>query len=131
MQKRGRYHPPFCRYPIADWGYPEPGILTQLNNTLRLGIHEPLRQRIVMNYDLDGLSKEEGRLYILKKLEGAGCHQPVFDENALEALLNASNGTPRVINKLCDKCLLIGNSGALNLITADVVMQAINDCELG
>ena len=27
MQKRGRYHPPFCRYPIADWGYPEPGIL--------------------------------------------------------------------------------------------------------
>lgn len=105
--------------------------LPQLNNTLRLGIHEPLRQRIVMNYDLDGLSKEEGRLYIRKKLEGAGCHQPVFDGNALEALLNASNGTPRVINKLCDKCLLIGNSGALNLITADVVMQAINDCELG
>ena len=32
MQKRGRYHPPFCRYPIADWGYPEPGILTNLVN---------------------------------------------------------------------------------------------------
>lgn len=29
MQKRGRYHPPFCRYPIADWGCPEPGILTR------------------------------------------------------------------------------------------------------
>ena len=40
--------------------------LPQLNNTLRLGIHEPLRQRIVMNYNLDGLSKEEGRLYILR-----------------------------------------------------------------
>lgn len=38
--------------------------LPQLNNTLHLGIHEPFRQRIVMNYNLEGLSKEEGRRYI-------------------------------------------------------------------
>lgn len=30
--------------------------------------HEPLQQRIVMNYDLDGMSKEEGRHYIQEKL---------------------------------------------------------------
>lgn len=105
--------------------------LPQLNNTLRLGIHEPLRQRIVMNYNLDGLSKEEGRQYIQTKLEGAGCHQPVFAENAIEAILNAANGTPRLINKLCNASLLIGNSSSLNIITADAVMQAISDCELG
>lgn len=105
--------------------------LPQLNNTLRLGIHEPLRQRIVMNDDLDGLSKEEGKQYIQAKLEGAGCHQPVFAENAVEAVLNAANGTPRMINKLCDKSLLVANSNSLNIITADAVMQAINDCELG
>lgn len=29
--------------------------LPSLNNSLRLGIHEPLRQRIVMNYNLDGI----------------------------------------------------------------------------
>ena len=105
--------------------------LPQLNNTLRLGIHEPLRQRIVMNYDLEGLSKEDGRLYIQAKLEGAGCHQPVFEENAIEAILNAANGTPRLINKLCNASLLIGNSSTLNIITADAVMKAISDCELG
>lgn len=33
--------------------------LSLLNNTLNLGIHEPLRQRIVMNYNLEGLTKEE------------------------------------------------------------------------
>ena len=27
--------------------------------------------------------------------------------------------------------LLVGNSSNLNIITADAVMQAINDCELG
>lgn len=49
--------------------------LPQLNNTLRLGIHEPLRQRIVMNYNLDGLSKEEGRAYIQEKLKGPDAHR--------------------------------------------------------
>ena len=45
--------------------------LPQLNNTLLLAIHEPLRQRIVMNYNLEGLTKEEGRAYIAAKLKAA------------------------------------------------------------
>ena len=105
--------------------------LPQLNNTLRLTIHEPLRQRIIMNYNLDGLTKEEGREYITRKLEGAGCHQPVFEEEAIEAVLNAADGTARMISKLCNASLMIGDSRSLNLITADTVMQAINDSTIG
>lgn len=105
--------------------------LPQLNSTLRLSIHEPFRQRIVMNYNLEGMTKAEGHSYILEKLSGAGCKQTVFEENALEAILNAANGIPRIINKLCNASLLIANSSALNFITSDAVMQAINDCELG
>ena len=102
-----------------------------LNSTLRLSIHEPFRQRIVMNYNLEGMTKAEGHSYVTAKLNGAGCTQTVFEENALEAILNAANGTPRMINKLCNASLLVGNSSNLNIITADAVMQAINDCELG
>ena len=105
--------------------------LPQLNSTLRLSIHEPLRQRIVMNYNLDGLIKEEGRLYISEKLKGAGCSHEVFNENAVEAILNAADGTPRIINKLCNASLLVGDSNQANLIDASIVMQAINDSELG
>lgn len=105
--------------------------LPVLNNTFRLGIHEPLRQRIVMNYNMEGLSKEEGHIYIEEKLKGAGCFQQVFEENAIEAILNAANGTPRLINKVCNASLLVGNSQNFNIINADAVMQAINDCELG
>ena len=104
--------------------------LPQLNNILRLSNHEPLRQRIVMNYNIEGMSKSEGRSYIESKLKGAGCTQTVFDDNALEAILNAANGTPRMINKFCNASLLIGNSSNINIITADTVMQAISDCEL-
>lgn len=105
--------------------------LPKLNSTLTLQIHEPLRQRIVMNYNLEGLTKEEGRTYILEKLKGAGCNQTVFEDAAIEAILNAADGTPRLINKYCNASMLIGDTGRANLITTDIVMQAINDCELG
>lgn len=38
---------------------------------------------------------------------------------------------PRIINKLCNASLLIGDSSKSEMITADIAMQAINDCELG
>ena len=105
--------------------------LSQLNTTLRLGVHEPLRQRLVMNYHLEGLSKEEGREYLSAKLRGAGCHQPVFEDAAVEALLNAADGVPRLINKIANAALLAAHSQNLNLIGTDTLMLALNDCELG
>ena len=104
--------------------------LPTLNSTLKLGIHEPLRQRIVMNYEIGGLTKEEGRQYISEKLKNAGCNQHVFEDNAIEAVLNAADGTPRMINKLCNACLLSGDSTRSDIITSDIVMKAVNDSEL-
>ena len=104
--------------------------LPQLNNTLRLVANEPLRQRISMNYKLDNLSKEEAKEYINIKLNGARCNTQIFDDNAIEAIVNAANGVPRIINKICDSCLIIGNSKKLNLIDTDIVMLAVNETEL-
>ena len=105
--------------------------LPQLNSTLQLALHEPLRQRIIMNYTLDAFSKDEAHEYINMKLHGAGCSQPVFDEAAIEAIINASDGTARMINKFCNSSLVIANSKEATTITSDIVMQAVNDCELG
>lgn len=101
--------------------------LAKINTTLNLTAHEPLRQRIIMNYNIDGLSKEEGRQYIARKLEGAGCHQTVFDDSAVEAILNAADGTARMINKFCNSAMIIGNSSGQSIINADTVFQAVND----
>lgn len=105
--------------------------LPQLNNTLRLVANEPLRQRITMNYNLETLSKEEGLNYIKGKLAGAKSTMELFNPNALEAVINASNGIPRLINKICNSCLIIGNSKNTNIIDADIVMLAVNETELG
>lgn len=104
--------------------------LPQLNNTLRLNSHEPLRQRISMNYAIEPLNKEETRRYIEEKLKAAGSYQEVFEKNAIETIINASNGIPRMINKICNNCLIIGNNKNKNIIDADIVMDSVNDMEL-
>ena len=105
--------------------------LPQLNVTLNQGIHESLRQRIVMNYQMSGISKEEGRLYIRAKLEGSGSRQAVFQDNALEAILNSANGIPRMINKICDRSMMIGASQGKDIIDAETARKAIEDIQLG
>ncbi len=105
--------------------------LPQLNNTLRLVAHEPLRQRITMNYSIDSLNKEEAKEYILNKLRGAKSNVEIFNNNAIEAITNAANGIPRIINKICNSSLLIGNTKNANLIDSDIVMLAVNENELG
>ena len=104
--------------------------LPQLNHTLRLAVHEPLRQRIIMNYNIEGMSKEEGREYICGKLKGAGGSPEAFDSAAVEAVLNAADGTPRIINRLCNTAMLIADAEGLNTVNADAVMKAVSDCEL-
>jgi type II secretory pathway predicted ATPase ExeA len=104
--------------------------LPQLLNTLSLNVHEPLRQRITMNYNITSLTPEEVRAYILEKLKAAGCHQEVFEKNAIEAITGASNGTPRMIDKIVNSSLMIGCSLNQNIIIADTVMKAVNDIQI-
>lgn len=105
--------------------------LPQLNNTLRLVANEPLRQRITMNYHLGRLNKEESISYIKGKLSGAKCSSEVFEPNALEAIVNAAGGIPRIINKIGNASLIIANSKNANIVDADTVMLAVNETELG
>ena len=101
--------------------------LPQINHTLRLNAHEALRQRIVINYNMEGLSKAEGRTYISEKLRHAGSTFPVFEENAVEAILNKANGIPRVMNRLCSSSLRIADSLSAKTVTVDAVICAIDD----
>ena len=103
----------------------------RLNITLSQGIHEPLMQRIVMNYHMGAMTKEEGHTYITRKLEGAGCRQKVFEDNAAEAILNEASGTPRIINKICNRSLMIGSAENMDIIDIETVMKAVDDIRPG
>lgn len=101
-----------------------------LINTLKLNSHESLRQRITMNYHLNAFSKSNAKQYIQEKLKKAGSSQDIFEESAIESITNAANGTPRIINKICDQCLFIANSKNLSLINNDIAMAAYSEAEI-
>jgi len=67
----------------------------------------------------------------MEKLKGAACNQTIFEDTAIEAIINATDDTPHLINKYCNTSMLIGDSHKANIITTDILMQAINDCVLG
>ncbi len=71
-----------------------------LRRTLSLQMHEPLRQRIAVQYHLEGLTREELDAYLAHQLKAAGVSQPLFDDTARQALYQATKGILRKVNKL-------------------------------
>ena len=104
--------------------------LPVLNDILGKNIHEPLSQRIVMNYNIDPLTMDEGRKYVKEKFAEGGCKVDVFTKSAMEALLSGAGGVPRLIDKYVNASLLIGNQLNENIISAETVMKAIDDTRL-
>lgn len=104
--------------------------LPVLNSTLNLKSNEPLKQRLVTSYNIEGLSQDEARKYIKEKLMGAGCLNDIFTEAALKAIISYSRGNPRIISKVCNTALLFGDKKGVSMIDEDIIMLAINDGEL-
>jgi general secretion pathway protein A len=68
-----------------------------------------LRQRITVRYHLNALSREEIGQYVRHRLHVSGANgAPYFTTPALWRIFNYSKGIPRMVNAICDKCLLAG-----------------------
>lgn len=101
-----------------------------LNNILSKQIHEALKQRIVINYNYEGISKEEVIEYISTRLKLSGVLTEIFNANSLEAINSCCNGSTRILNSLIEKCLIIGYQKNLKVIDTEIVMMAQNEINL-
>ena len=101
-----------------------------LANTLGTRSHEALAQRIVINYAFSGLSKNEMKDYIDSRLKSCGVRENMFADNAIEAIWGCCGGSPRVVNSLAEKCLMISSQKKLRVIDTEVVMLANNEISL-
>lgn len=86
--------------------------------------HEALRQRIMVNYCLKGLTKDETKEYIISRLKMAGCPEPIFTDNAFELLFSSTNGHLRPLNSLSRMCLITGANEKLKSIDVEVIFRA-------
>jgi MSHA biogenesis protein MshM len=67
-----------------------------------------LRQRITFQHDLAGMARDEVAAYVAHRLAVAGYSGPkLFSRGATALLHRASRGTPRLINIVAHKAMLL------------------------
>jgi len=86
-----------------------------------------LDQRLSVRYHLSELDEHETKEYILHRLSIAGRTPELFTPEAVRLIYNASSGIPRVINSLCDMCLLVGFGKHLTSIDEETCHEVIKD----
>jgi general secretion pathway protein A len=91
-----------------------------------------LKQRIALRCHIAPLAPDEVADYIALRLRIAGGRGPqLFAPAAVRRIADYSGGIPRLVNTLCDHCLVFGYAEHLRRIDADVVAQAIRALEDG
>lgn len=87
-----------------------------------------LRQRILVHYDLQPLTREEMEQYVRYRLFISGANgRPEFTRRAFDRIYRYSKGIPRMINNLCDKSLLSAYVRSKDLVTWWDVRRAVKD----
>ncbi len=85
------------------------------------------RQRITFSAKLRALDIAETVAYIDNRLSKSGFQGKLFSLNQKKAIWKASRGTPRLINQVCHKALLLAFYDELLLVNNQHVYTAIHD----
>lgn len=89
-----------------------------------------LRQRITVRFHLESLNRAELGQYIHHRLHVSGANgAPFFTRPALWRIFNYTKGIPRLVNAVCDKCLLSGFVNARDEISFGMVGTSIRELE--
>jgi general secretion pathway protein A len=105
----------------------------ELQAKLKLPQLRQLKQRIGLRCCLQPMAEDEVREYIANHLRVAGVRngrQP-FTAAAVRRIGQYSGGIPRIVNMVCDHCLLIGYANQTREIDADTVRRAVRYLEDG
>jgi general secretion pathway protein A len=104
----------------------------ELHTKLQLPQLRQLKQRIGLRCRLQPLAEDEVEQYIINQFRVAGGHaRHPFTPAAIRRIAHYSDGIPRVVNMVCDHCLLIGYANQTRQIDGDAVKQAIQYLEDG
>ena len=104
----------------------------ELKGKLLLPELRQLKQRIGLRCHIPPLSPEETREYIRSRLRVAGAGDlRLFSDQAVNRIAAYAGGIPRLVNILCDHCLLFGFADQKRRIERDTVRQAIEYLEEG
>jgi general secretion pathway protein A len=91
-----------------------------------------LRQRLTLRAKTHALTLDETRAYVQQRLRIAGSNgQQIFEPEAVAAIHRYAAGIPRVINLLCEHCLVSSFVDQQKVIGPAVVDGVARDFDLG
>jgi general secretion pathway protein A len=103
----------------------------ELEVKLKLPQLRQLRQRLTLRARTHPFILEETRAYVQQRLRIAGGDgQEIFDADALAAIHHYSGGIPRVINLLCEHCLVSAFVDQQKIVGPAIVEAVARDFEL-
>ena len=103
----------------------------ELHAKLQLSELRQLKQRIGLRCVLQPMTGEEVEQYISNHLRVSGGRRQLFTPAAMRRIAVYSNGIPRVVNMVCDHCLLVGYAEQIREIDVDIVKRAVTYLEQG
>jgi general secretion pathway protein A len=104
----------------------------ELKTRLDLPELRQLKQRVGLRCHIPPLTLEETRAYIRTRLRIAGARDlGLFTDSAVDRIAAYAGGIPRLVNTLCDHCLLFGYADQQRRIGREIVSQAIEYLEEG
>ena len=90
-----------------------------------------LAQRVSTEYHLEPLKDMESLKYIRHRLETAGGVKNIFDSSAMAAIYNYTCGVPRLINTLCDQCLVYAYGKDVKNVDLRTVTEVVQSKKIG
>jgi type II secretory pathway predicted ATPase ExeA len=105
---------------------------TELETKLKQTNLRQLRQRLTLRAKTHPLTADETKAYIQQRLRIAGSSgQQIFDEEALSAIHRYSTGIPRIVNLICEHCLVSAFVDQQKVVTVGMVDAVARDFDLG
>ena len=103
---------------------------TELQEKLKETEFSALAQNIISRYHLLPFTAQETAYYIDHRLSCVGAKNEIFTKKSLPLIHKISKGTPRLINILCDRCLLSAYTRDRQAVSVDVVKEAAKELNL-
>ena len=103
----------------------------ELETKLKMPQLRQLRQRLTLRAKTHPLTLEETKAYVQQRLRIAGSDgRQIFDGDALNSIHKYSNGIPRVVNLLCEHCLVSAFVDQKPTINESIVEAVARDFDL-
>jgi type II secretory pathway predicted ATPase ExeA len=98
--------------------------LPQLAQTLSRAQFEPLKQRIITQYEFGGLEREDVASYIETMVKSANGKAKIFTESSFDALGSNAGKSIRKLNNLVTQSMIIGAKRKKKTIDIEIVYDA-------